>query len=143
MGWLSLIGAGVSAIGQHNQGVDAQHNANLQANDIEQNASAQATKLRKVALQTRGASRAALAASGVDVNTASSNIIDESITRNSEADAYNIILNGEQQASAVRRGGSTAATAGNMNAASTLGAGLADYYSGWKKAKAATNYGVT
>lgn len=134
MGWLSIVGAGVSALSQKAQGDREQKAANIQAAEIDQAALTSAQKLRKLATQTRGSARAALAASGVDVDTGTSQTIDEEITRDSESDYYNTILNGQRQSDAVRRSGKAAADAATYNTLSTLVSGADKAYSRWKQA---------
>lgn len=133
MGWIALLGAGISALSQAKQGQEAQYAANVQAAEINQSAQAQAQKIRKLAQQTRGQARSSLAASGVDVNTGTSDVIDEEILRDSESDAYNTILSGERQANAVRRGGEAANDAGESSALSTIVGAAGGQYSRWKQ----------
>lgn len=107
MGWLRLVGTGISALSQMSAGDDAAAAARADG-------ALKAGQIRKLAVNTRSSARAALAASGVDVNSPSSKVIDSSIQSESEQDAMNAILSGGRAAS-------VATTASRMNA---LGTGL-------------------
>lgn len=98
MGWLSMIGSGISALSQGNQ-------ADESAGAIRADAALKAAQIRKLAVRTQGEARAAEAGSGVDVNSPSAKLIDESIDSASTADEMNTILSGERQASAAYRAG--------------------------------------
>ena len=64
MGWMQLIGAGISAISQVKAGDDA-------ASAMRADAALKAAQIKKLSVRTQSEARAALAASGVDVNSPS------------------------------------------------------------------------
>lgn len=147
MGWLSLVGMGVSALAQHSEGQDAKAAANLTATGIESEAQDRAGKIRKLAAQARGTARSQLGASGVDPNSGTATLIDQQIQGDAESDVNSTILSGLRQAYAVRRGGQIQQQAANINAVGTVVNGvssesgrstLADgvtKYRNWKTAK--------
>lgn len=98
MGWLSMIGGGISALSQGNQGDES-------AAAIRADAALKAAQIRKLAVRTQSEARTAEAGAGVDVNSPTAKVIDESIDSASTADEMNTILSGERQASAAYRAG--------------------------------------
>ncbi|WLE60285.1 hypothetical protein GIY62_06400 [Burkholderia plantarii] len=106
----------------------------------------QAKRIREQGRATQGQATAALAASGVDVGTGTSNDIRQKIDQNTETDALNTILNAGQKAGSLRQqaqmevqSGQNAASAGGLNALTSVlkGAGMLTK-GGWKSA--ATSY---
>ncbi len=149
MGWLQLVGMGVSALAQKNAGDEANADAKNTAAQIETESQDRAGKIRKLAMQTRGAARAALAGSGVDPSSGTGVLIDQQIQGDSESDVFNTILTASRQAKAVRRGGEIQQKAGNVNAlttvlsgASMLAAGAGDKYRNWKTSRTTSGSGV-
>src|ERR1041385_530312 len=102
MGWLQMIGGGISALAQGNQ-------ADESAAAIRADAALKAAQIRKLAVRTQGEARAAEAGSGGDVNSPSAKVIDESIDSGATSDEMNTIMSGERAASAAYRAGKTAA----------------------------------
>ncbi len=143
---LSAISTGVNVISSISSGNAQKQTADDNAEIARRNAAqdkdvavAQAEKIRKAASIQRSAANAALSASGVDLGSGSAVKINEEITKNSEQDAYTAILSGNrsagsslQQASMFERSGSNAATAGFLNAGSSLLSGGAAIGKGWK-----------
>lgn len=107
-----------------------------QAAQEQEAAKAEADRLRQATRFKRGEARAALAASGVDVDSQTATLIDQTIVSNDEQDAFNLLLTGQRRAGSLSaesqlslRAGRDAATAGYLDAANTaLGA-----YSGYKR----------
>ena len=132
MGWMQLVGAGISALSQAEAGKQAQDAVNADA-------ALKASSIRKLAVRQQGEAKAAIAASGVDVNSPTARIIGETIKSDSEQDVMNTILG-------ARRAGSAAAQAGNINAVGTAFNALGSSYGqsalsslgNWKTAPAAT-----
>lgn len=114
MGWLQLVGAGISAISQSQAGDDA-------ASAARADAAIKAGQIKKLSVRTQGQARAAIAASGVDVNSPSAKAIDESIRGESDLDARYAILSGGRAASIAK-------TAGRINALGTVAGGLSSEY---------------
>ena len=140
----SAVVAGGSAI---MQGQQAEAMGNYQAEQARADADAaaesaklEAANIRKAGERQRSSARAALAASGVNVDTGTAELINTEITQNAEQDALTTIqtgvsrarmINAEGQAS--RIAGDNAATAGFLNAASTaMSAGYTGKKSGWR-----------
>ncbi|WP_337261253.1 MULTISPECIES: hypothetical protein [unclassified Serratia (in: enterobacteria)] len=101
----------------------------------------QADRIRKMGKQQASQANAALAASGVEVGEGTALRITSGITEEAESDAYTTIINGintgaryNAQGQADRISGSNAATAGYINAGSSLLAGGARAFSGWRRA---------
>lgn len=134
MGWVTLIGAGISALGSYSQGQSAKDDAYLQnAYDMDA-AKAQATKIRKLANQQRGEAVAALGASGVSINSTTAGLIEQDILKGGEEDAYNTILSAKYGNEARTRSAQNTANAANVQAASALAQGVSSAYgSKWKR----------
>ncbi|MFM2290175.1 MAG: hypothetical protein RL684_3318 [Pseudomonadota bacterium] len=144
MGWLQLVGMGISAIAEHQAGQEAQAAANTEADGLLQDAALKAANVRRLGVQTQSQARAAMAASGVDVNSTSGRVIDENIATNSERDVSSALVTGERNALTVRMGGAAAARGADINALGTVVGGLGSPYgqsalgklggmfSGWK-----------
>jgi hypothetical protein len=109
-----MIGQGISALSEKQQGDDA-------ADALRADAALKAAQIRKLAVRTRGEARAAIAASGLDVNSASAKIIDSTIAGESEQDVMNTIMSGA-------RGADVAKTAGQTNALGTVVGALGSSY---------------
>lgn len=126
----SVLGAGASIM----QGQQAADQAEYQAGIAEQRAAqerdaavAQAEKIRRAARQQQGEATAALSASGVSLGSGTALRISNEIYRTSEEDAYQTILSGRRaydagaaQAGLLRSSGQNSATAGFVNAGSSL-----------------------
>lgn len=135
MGWLAMIGSGISALSQGNQGDET-------AAATRADAALKAAQIRKLAVRTQSEARAAEAASGVDVNSPTAKLIDENIASASTADEMNTILSGERAASAAYRasrvqalGTMLGATGGNSGGGgmSALGS-IGQSFGRWKTA---------
>lgn len=105
-------------------------------------AQVEAERIRKAAKKQRGEAIAALAASGVDVNSSTALKIDQDITRDSEEDAGLSILGGQYrgrvlnaEAQGYRSAASRARGAGYTGAATSLLQGGASAMRGWKMAR--------
>ncbi|TWT23605.1 hypothetical protein FQY83_02960 [Luteimonas marina] len=143
MGASSLL-AGGSAV---HQGQTQKNYNNYLANQAEADARAEAgaaqveaERIRKAGKKQRSEAIAALAASGVDVNSGTALVIDREIARGAEEDAFLTMAGGSDRAARLsadasgRRGAaSRAGTAGYINAASTLLQAGTNYGRGWKK----------
>lgn len=139
-----LAAGGAVASGQQQKKM-----ANYQASQAEADAEAskaaakvEAERIRKAGRQQASAANAALAASGVETGEGTALRVTSGITGDAEQDAYQTIFNGintsnrlQSQAQADRISGSNAATAGYINAGSSLLASGGKGYDGWKKAK--------
>ena len=139
-----LAAGGAVASGQQQKKM-----ANYQAAQAEADAEAskaaakvEAERIRKAGRQQASAANAALAASGVETGEGTALRVTSGITGDAEQDAYQTIFNGintsnrlRSQAQADRISGSNAATAGYINAGSSLLASGGKVYDGWKKAK--------
>ncbi|EPI2358576.1 hypothetical protein AB8T91_03180 [Klebsiella pneumoniae] len=137
-----LAAGGAVASGQQQKKM-----ANYQAAQAEADADAakasarvEAERIRKAGRQQAAAANAAMAASGVETGEGTALRVTSGITGDAEQDAYQTIFNGintsnrlRSQAQADRISGSNAATAGYINAGSSLLSAGATAYSGWKK----------
>lgn len=138
---VSLLGAGVSAFGQHQAGQDAEaaakrnaRLARLAAADAVQRGAMEAGRTRMQGTQTIGAQKTAMAASGVDVSSGSPLALMADTRMLSEMDARMIENNAAREAWGLRTGasemvrqGKAAAQAGTLGAAGTLLGGAADF----------------
>ena len=140
----SAVVAGGSAI---MQGQQAKAMGNYQAEQARADADAaaasaklEAANIRKAGERQRSSARAALAASGVNVDTGTAELINKEITQDAEQDALTTIQTGANrgrminaEGQAARIAGNNAATAGYLNAASTaMSAGYTGQRSGWR-----------
>lgn len=130
----AVAGAGVSAYSSIESGkqqkkmYDAQAQAASNDAAYKKDASrAQAEKIRKMGAMQKGEAKAALAGSGVDVNSGTPLELQKSITRNSEEDALSAILGGKRasdvaldEASMLTTAGANAQRSGNLSAAGTM-----------------------
>jgi|GEM_PF-1540043 len=143
-----VAGAGASAYGAIQSGKAQDEAAKMQGQELatqagqeEDNAAAQAERIRKAARAQVGESKAALSASGVSSDTGTALKIQEQIIKDSESDALQTIIGGDRrgsslsgQAEVVRQQGAAAKKAGYINAAGTLLSTAGSYgkASGWK-----------
>lgn len=100
----------------------------------------QAKRIRQQGEAVQGQASAALSASGVDVNTGTSNDVREKIGQNAETDALNTILNSDQRASSLRQQAAlerttarNASSAGGLNALTSVLGGGSKFLTGWKQ----------
>lgn len=114
MGYLQLIGAGVSALSQMKAGDQA-------AAASRADAALQAGQIRKLAVRQQGEAKAAIAASGLDVNSPSAKIIDSTIQGDADKDAMAAIMSGGRAAR-------VASSAGTTNAIGTAFGALGSPY---------------
>lgn len=114
MGWMQLVGAGISALSQSKAGDQA-------ASAARADAALKAGQIKKLSVRTQSEARAALAASGVDVNSPSAKVINSSIADESDVDALNTILSGGRAASVAK-------TAGKINALGTITGAIGSDY---------------
>ncbi len=139
-GTLMAISAGISVFGTlaegqaKKQAQDAQANEyELQAAQAKVDAEQEAKRIRAAGEKTAGAARTALAGAGIAVDSGSAVNINEDIYRNSESDAYSMILTGTNKASSYNRSAGMARRAGqNAQSASLLSAASDAAYAGWK-----------
>lgn len=147
---IAYIGAAVLGAGAAVHQSQTQENYNeYLANQAQADARAEAgaaqvevERIRKAAKKQRAEAIAALAASGVDVNSSTALRIDQDITRDSEEDAQLGILGGQYrgrvlgaEAQGYRRAASRARGAGYVGAGTSLLQGGASAMRGWKMAK--------
>ena len=131
---LLIVSALASAGGAIMSGQQQKKTLNAQADQADADADAEtgaarvrAEKIRKAGKRQAAASRASLAASGVNVDLGTSVLINDNINEGAEKDALTGIDNSKDAASRLRNqaallniSGSNAQTAGVINAASTL-----------------------
>nr|DAE37947.1 MAG TPA: hypothetical protein [Caudoviricetes sp.] len=139
-----LAAGGAVASGQQQKKM-----ANYQAAQAEVDAEAskaaakvEAERIRKAGRQQASAANAALAASGVETGEGTALRVTSGIAGDAEQDAFQTILNGNNQsarlnaqAQADRISGRNAATAGYINAGSSLLSAGSKAYSGWITSK--------
>ncbi|EDY8025133.1 hypothetical protein GPB28_001107 [Salmonella enterica] len=153
---IAAIGASVLAAGGAvYSGQQQKKMSNYQAAQAEADAEAaqsaarvEADRIRKAWRAQAAQANAALAASGVDTGEGTALRIQSGIVGDAEQDAFQTILTGNNQgarlnaqAQADRISGNNAATAGYINAGSSLLSAGGKAYSGWKAAKAG-KYGL-
>lgn len=145
--YLYIAAAAASAGAAIHQGEVASNMGQYQRDQAAADAEAQrgaaqveADRIRKQAKQQRSEAVAALAASGVDVNSGTAVKIDQDITKNSEEDAYLTLVNGNYRAARLNaqgRGaymqGQQGRMAGYINATSSLLQGAGNVAKGWKQ----------
>ena len=152
MAWVGLIaalaGTALQMKGQQEAGEASKEQANFQAGqqrqqaeNVESEAGAQASKIRKQGRINAGAARAALAASGVKTDEGSGLEAQRQIAANSENDALATILTGKRQGDALRtsaeftrRTGQAAQQAAQTQQQGTAIAGIGTAASGWQRA---------
>ncbi|UAN53469.1 hypothetical protein KGP26_10595 [Serratia sp. JSRIV002] len=145
---IALVASSVLAAGGAvAQGQQQKKMANYQAAQANADADAaraagrvEAARIRKAGAQQASQANAALAASGVETGEGTALRITSDITGDAEQDAYTTTMNGintgaryNAQAQADRLSGKNAATAGYINAGSSLLQAGSTMYSGWKK----------
>jgi fermentation-respiration switch protein FrsA (DUF1100 family) len=132
--WIAVAAAAASAAAAVYQGnvqkKTAEVNAELQRRQGEQDkdaAMAQAEKIRKAAQAAQGQANAAIAASGVAIGEGTPLRINEQIAKDSESDAYSVLLTGKRQQQAandqaglLQYQGKAAQTGGYLNATASL-----------------------
>lgn len=103
-------------------------------------ATVEAERIRKAGKKQRSEAIAALAASGVDVNSSTALKIDQEIARGAEEDAFLTIAGGNDrsarlnaEAGGARTAASNARTAGYVNAANSLLVAGSNSGRGWKR----------
>jgi Tfp pilus assembly protein PilN len=141
-GTMLAIMAGISIVGQLQQGRAARQAADAEARMLENQAAQQrdqaeqeAERIRSSADKARGAARAQLAASGVNVNQGTALTIEDEIGQESERDAYMTLLTGDRQARGSTFAASQAKARGrNAQTASVLGA-ISTGAQAWKGVK--------
>ncbi|WP_439671449.1 Phage protein [Cupriavidus necator] len=139
----SVLGAGAAIVQGQQQKAQAETQAELTRRDAAQQqdaALAQAEKIRRAGRQQHAEATANLAASGVSIGAGTPLRISNEIYRTSEQDAYQTILSGRRandagaaQAGMLETAGQNAATAGYLNAGTSLLSGAAAAYTGWAK----------
>lgn len=143
-----IAGAAVSAGTAIHAGEQQRSAANAAADQAKADAETaagqaqvEAAKIREAAKRQRSAAIAALSASGVDVGAGTAEQITADITQRGEEDALTTILTGSnrgrmlnREAEISRIGGSNAATAGYVGAASSVLGSAGNYYT-WKNRK--------
>jgi hypothetical protein len=143
-----VAGAVVSASAAVYSGVQADKQADAAADQTEADAAAvrgeamvRARKIREAAKAQQSEAVAALAASGVEVQSGTAEQIQTDIGERGEEDALNTILTGGnasrsmgREASMERLAGSTARTSGYINAGSSVLSSVTSYQRGdWKR----------
>lgn len=145
---MMAISTGVSVVGQLQQGMAAKRAADAEARAAE-NLAAQhrdaaqqeAKRIREAGDKTRGAARAAMAASGIDVNSGSAVTIEDDILQGSEMDAYMTLLTGDRKATSLHDSASIARARGSSAMmGSALGA-VSTGLQGWKGVRDAGGLG--
>ncbi|EML1595537.1 hypothetical protein [Burkholderia seminalis] len=146
---LSIGGTLMSAAGSVQQGNAQRDAANfeaqqqlMQADSTQAMGYQQAKRIREQGQTTTGQATAALAASGVNVGTGTSNDVRQHIEQNTETDALNTILSADNKATSLRQqaamtaaSGQAAQRAGNLGAVgSVLQMGSLAARGGWKRA---------
>lgn len=137
---LSGAGAVFSGLQQKKMGDYQAAQAEADAQAAQAQARVEADRIRKAGKAQAAQANASLAASGVETGEGTALRITSGIAGDAEQDAYQTILNGYNQSSrlnaqaqADRIGGRNAATAGFIQGGSSVLAGGAKVYSGWKK----------
>lgn len=139
---IMAMSATMSVGGQLMQGQAAKQAADAEARNAE-NLAAQtrdaalqeAKRIRLAGDRTRGAARAQLAASGIDVNSGTAITIEDDIGTRSEISAYNALLTGDRESTALQDKAAIARARGkNAVGASVLGA-VSTGLQGWKAVK--------
>lgn len=136
-----IASAGMQAGNSIAQGITAKGNANLQASDLEyqaaverDNAQAAADYYRRQGQRDRGATVAAVAASGVQIGDGSAGDAERQVVQDALTDERMALLRGDQtarqlqaRASITRRAGRDALRAGYMGAATSLMSSYSNY----------------
>jgi hypothetical protein len=140
---MMALSTGVSVVGQLQQGQAAKAAANAEARNAE-NLAAQtrdaamqeAARIRKAGDRTRGAARAQLAASGIDVNSGTAVTIEDDIGTNSELDAYNTLLTGDRKATSLQDSAAISRARGKNAVTSSMLGSVSTGLQGWKAVRA-------
>jgi hypothetical protein len=140
---MMALSTGVSVVGQLQQGQAAKQAANAEARNAE-NLAAQtrdaamqeAARIRKAGDRTRGAARAQLAASGIDVNSGTAVTIEDDIGTNSELDAYNTLLTGDRKATSLQDSAAISRARGKNAVTSSMLGSVSTGLQGWKAVRA-------
>lgn len=138
MGYVALAAVAIQAYGSIMKGKEDKAQADAQASAEQQDAKLQATKIRRMAADTKSQASAYYAASGVDVGQGSPLVTQREISQRSEEDALFTMLGGQNRASALRRQGSAAQTAGYINAAGSILSYGANSGSAWSRSPRST-----
>jgi hypothetical protein len=131
---VSAAGSIASSISQAGQAKRAAAVADQNAQVVEQQGQAQADLIRERALRLRGANKAAIGASGVDISGSFADALDDSDI-SAELDAQTAIYNSKMQANNDRaQAGADRGTAGAAIAGGVFGAGsqALSGYGNWK-----------
>lgn len=141
---MMALSTGVSVVGQLQQGQAARQSANAEARAAEnlaaQNRDAamqEAQRIRKAGDRTRGAARAQLAASGIDVNSGTAITIEDDIGTNSEMDAYNTLLTGERKSTSLQDSAAISRARGKNAVSSSVLGSVSTGLQGWKAVRGA------
>lgn len=143
---LMMVGTVTQTVGALQRGRQEQAMYDYQARQAEADARVErelgevrAAKIRKAGSRQQAEAVAALAASGVDVNSGTALKIQQQITRDAAEDAQTALLSGnyrgarlESEAGAMRTAGRNARTASFGTAASSLMAGASRIKGGWR-----------
>ena len=140
---MMALSTGVSVVGQLQQGQAAKAAANAEARNAE-NLAAQtrdaamqeAKRIRLAGDRTRGAARAQLAASGIDVNSGTAVTIEDDIGTNSELDAYNTLLTGDRKATSLQDSAAISRARGKNAVTSSMLGSVSTGLQGWKAVRA-------
>ena len=144
-GMMMALSTGVSVVGQLAQGQAAKQAANAEARNAE-NLAAQtrdaaqqeAARIRKAGDRTRGAARAQLAASGIDVNSGTAVTIDGDIATGSELDAYNTLLTGDRKSTSLTDSAAISRARGKNAVSSSILGSVSTGLQGWKAVRTPT-----
>ncbi|QUN44131.1 hypothetical protein KEH56_33520 [Burkholderia cenocepacia] len=112
----------------------------MQADQTQAAGYQQAKRIREQGQTTIGQANAALAASGVNVGTGTSNDVRQRIGQNTETDAFNTILSADTKAQVMRgqaqmtlAAGQQQQRAGGVGAMTSVLSGASQLITGWKK----------
>lgn len=137
---LMLAGTGMSALSAAQQGQSARAFGDYQARvadrdarTAEAEATVTARKIREAGRRAQADATAAVAASGLDINSGSSQDIDARIGTDFEADALAAVYSGRNQAMVRREEGSAARSSGRAARTSALMSGAAAAAAGWAR----------
>lgn len=133
---VSTLATGLQA---RQQGKYEQAQANADADAIEAAGLVEAKRVREIGKRQRGAARAALAGSGVNVDMGTATDLQQEITAAAEQDAMTAILNGSNTGRQLRAEGRMSALRGRQAFGGSLlaaGGDAAYGYSKWKRASA-------
>ncbi|MCB2001689.1 MAG: hypothetical protein KDH93_19140 [Rhodoferax sp.] len=136
---LSMAGSAISALGALSQGRQAAATGKYQQEQAAADADAErayaqieAGKIREARSRTQSAARASVAASGVEVDVGTAELINQDIFASGEEDALTTVMNGATRARKLNAQGEGYAISGrNARTASALSAGSA-FAKGWR-----------